>query len=294
MKEINVLSLFDGMSCGMIALERCGIKVNKYFASEIKSHAIKVSKHNYPQIIHIGDVRKVRYDNGILYTEHGVYDVDIDLLIGGSPCKGISKLNKNQEGLQHAESVLFYEYYRIYNEIKEYNNDIKFLLENTHGNKDSVNKITELMGVDKLSINSKLVSAQNRPRYYWANFCDSIPNDLGITTKDVFDYSGNKTSYSRTKWLNNDSGKKSVSHGYTKINPFPKSGCITANGYKKWNCNYLLKDGVYYDLSINEVERLQTVPENYCSVLTYEESYDVLGDGWTIDVIKHILSYLNN
>lgn len=138
MKPINVLSLFDGMSCGQIALDRCGIKVNSYFASEIKPHAIKVTKHNFPNTVHIGDVRKVSFRNGILYTENGNYKCgNIDLLIGGSPCKGISRLNQKQEGLEHIESILFFEYLRIFREIQEYNADLNFLLENTHGHKKS-------------------------------------------------------------------------------------------------------------------------------------------------------------
>lgn len=137
-----------------------------------------------------------------------------------------------------------------------------------------------------------MVSAQNRPRYYWTNMNQNLPIDLGITTKDIFNYEGARTSSNRVKWLISQSGKSSISKGYTRINPYPKSGCITANGYRKWNCNYLLKDGIYYDLSINEVEALQTVPLDYCNILSYNEAYDVLGDGWTVDVICHILKGL--
>jgi DNA (cytosine-5)-methyltransferase 3A len=275
---LNVLSLFDGISCGQIALERAGNKVMRYFASEIKPHAIKCTQYNYPNTIQLGSVINVK----------GSELPKIDLLIGGSPCKGISRLNKNQEGLEHSESRLFWEYVRLLNELKpKY-----FLLENTHGNKEATNIITETLGVKPISINSKLVSAQNRPRYYWINIPGvEQPKDKGITTKDVFDYSGKIADKCRVDWLTNESGIKSIKKGYTRVNPFPKSGCLTANGHKKWNENYLLKDGAYYYLSQNELEKLQTLPMGYTSILNYDEAYDCIGDGWTVDIIAHILKY---
>ena len=274
---INVLSLFDGMSCGQIALERAGFIVDEYFASEIKPHAIKCTKQNYPKTKHIGSVIDVKAINL----------PNIDLLIGGSPCKGISRLNKNQEGLEHSESRLFWEYVRLLNELKPR----YFLLENTHGNKEATNVITETLGVKPISINSALVSAQNRPRYYWTNIPGvEQPKDKGITTKDVFDYSGELAHECRVKWLTNESGIKSVANGYTRVNPFPKSGCLTANGHKKWNENYLLKDGVYRYLSKTEIEKLQTLPIGYTDCLNYDDAYDCIGDGWTVDVISHILA----
>ena len=275
---INVLSLFDGISCGQLALERAEIKVNNYFASEIKPHAIKCTKENYPNTKNIGSVIDVKASDL----------PQIDLLIGGSPCKGISRLNKNQEGLEHSESRLFWEYVRLLDESRpKY-----FLLENTHGNKEATNLITETLGVKPISINSKLVSAQNRPRYYWTNIPGvEQPNDKGITTKDVFDYSVELAHECRVKWLTNESGIKSVANGYTRVNPFPKSGCLTANGHRKWNENYLLKDGVYRYLSQTELEKLQTLPVGYTSCLNYDEAYDCIGDGWTVDIIAHILGY---
>jgi len=277
---MNVLSLFDGLSCGQIALERAGIKVDNYFASEIKPHAIKVTQHNYPKTIQLGDVRHIK----------GSDLPKIDILIGGSPCKGISRLNKKQEGLEHAESKLFWEYVRLLEEVKSK----YYLLENTHGNKEATETITETLGVNPISINSKLVSAQNRPRYYWTNISRvKQPNDKGITTDDVFDYSGELADECRVKWLSSESGKKSVANGYTRVNPYPKSGCLTANGHRKWNENYLLKDGVYRYLSQKELERLQTLPIGYTNCLNYDEAYDCIGDGWTVDVIAHIFSFIN-
>jgi DNA (cytosine-5)-methyltransferase 3A len=273
---MNILSLFDGMSCGQIALNKANIQYDNYYASEIKPHAIKCTLDNYPNTIQLGDILNLK----------GSDLPKIDLLIGGSPCKGISRLNKNQEGLEHSESRLFWEYIRLLDEVKpKY-----YLLENTHGNKEATNTITETLGINPISINSKLVSAQNRPRYYWTNIPDiKQPLDKGITTNDIFDYSGVLADECRVKWLNSESGKKSIKNGYTKVNPYPKSGCLTALGHKKWNENYLYRDGVYKYLSQTEIEKLQTLPVGYTKILSYNEAYDCIGDGWTVDVIAHIL-----
>jgi DNA (cytosine-5)-methyltransferase 3A len=278
---MNVLSLFDGISCGQIALNKANIPYDNYYASEIKPHAIKCTLDNYPNTIQLGDILNLK----------GSDLPKIDLFIGGSPCKGISRLNKNQEGLEHSESRLFWEYIRLLDEVKpKY-----YLLENTHGNKEATNTITETLGIKPISINSKLVSAQNRPRYYWTNIPDiKQPIDKGITTNDIFDYSGVLADECRVKWLNSESGKKSVKNGYTKVNPYPKSGCLTALGHKKWNENYLYRDGVYRYLSQTEIEKLQTLPVGYTKILSYDDAYDCIGDGWTVDVIAHIFENLKN
>lgn len=114
---MNVLSLFDGMSCGRIALKRVEIKVNKYLASEIKPNGIKVSKYNYADIIQIGDVTKIKYENGILFTENGQFEIKIDIIIGGSPCQDLSIAKADREGLKGEKSKLFYEYVRILKEV---------------------------------------------------------------------------------------------------------------------------------------------------------------------------------
>jgi DNA (cytosine-5)-methyltransferase 3A len=134
-------------------LNKANIPYDNYYASEIKPHAIKCTLDNYPNTIQLGDILNLK----------GSDLPKIDLLIGGSPCKGISRLNKNQEGLEHSESRLFWEYIRLLDEVKpKY-----YLLENTHGNKEATNTITETLGIIPISINSKLVSAQNRKRLYW-------------------------------------------------------------------------------------------------------------------------------
>ena len=285
---LNVLSLFDGISCGQIALERAGFKVQKYFASEIKEHAMRVTKYHYPNTIQLGNVLDINCDDL----------PKIDLLIGGSPCKGISRLNQNQEGLEHDESILFWEYVRIYKKLKKKNPDLCFLLENTHGNKEATEMITQTLKVKPISINSKLLTAQNRPRYYWTNIPNiTQPKDLGLTTKTLQTYfkqptEGQEVPENRVKWLNNESGKQSVKKGYTKVNPYPKYGCITASAHKKRNENYLFRNGKYYFLSQFELEWLQTLPSGYTKMLNYEDAYDVIGDCWTVDVIVHILNFI--
>jgi len=195
---LNVLSLFDGMSCGRIALERVGIKVNKYYASEIDKHAIKVTQHNYPDTIQIGDVTKVK-----------VSDLPkIDLLIGGSPCQGFSFAGK-QLNFDDPRSKLFFEFVRLLKETKaKY-----FLLENVLMKKEYEQIITDHLGVEPIFINSALVSAQNRKRLYWTNIPNvTEPKDKGITWGDVRERGVNTECYYYTEkamqWLARVSQKK--------------------------------------------------------------------------------------
>ena len=169
---MNVLSLFDGISCGQIALERAGIKVDKYFACEIKPIAIKVTQTNYPNTIQLGDVTKVT----------GEDLPKIDLLIGGSPCQDFSKANIVKDGLQGQKSSLFYQYLRLLKELSpKY-----FLLENVVMKKEDQDTISNLLGVQPIMIDSKLVSAQSRQRLYWTNIPNiTIPEDKGITLESV-------------------------------------------------------------------------------------------------------------
>jgi hypothetical protein len=123
------------------------------------------------------------------------------------------------------------------------------------------------------------------------NYGNLLDNELYLCmANDIFDYSGVLADECRVKWLNSESGKKSVKNGYTKVNPYPKSGCLTALGHKKWNENYLYRDGVYRYLSQTEIEKLQTLPVGYTKILSYDEAYDCIGDGWTVDVISHIFN----
>ena len=210
-----VLSLFDGMSCGRIALQKIGIQPTKYFASEIKPHAIKCAKTNFPDIIHIGDVTKVSYKDGVLNTEFGAYETgEIDLLIGGSPCQDFSLMKVDGKGLEGDKSKLFYEYLRLLREVKpKY-----FLLENVKMKKESRNQLNQYLGVEGIDINSSLVSYQNRPRIYWTNIPGvTVPEDKCINFQDYKnadpDYCGRfkvKRTPSREKMWNNGNGKNSL------------------------------------------------------------------------------------
>lgn len=164
---MKVLSLCDGMSCGHIALERAGIEVEQYFAAEIKEIGIEVTKENYPDTIHIGDVNKISFEDGVLYTGKGNFEVGhIDLVMFGSPCQTFSIAMKSdlRVGLENKEkSGLFLECHRILKEI----NPKYFLMENVARMKEEdKNFISELMGVEPVRINSSLVSAQLRDRFY--------------------------------------------------------------------------------------------------------------------------------
>lgn len=223
-----------------------GLNVNDYFSCEIKESAIKCSKHNNPSIKHIGSVTDIEYiELGIVQRNVNgmpgmkLHRTKIDLFLGGTPCKGISRMNQNQDGLMHKESILFWEYVRVLKEIQKHNPDVAFLLECTHGNKEATSTITKILGVEPLNINSRLVSAQNRPRYYWTNISGvTQPKDLGITTADIFEKQFDLnyiTAENRVRWLESISGQKSISRSYTKVNPYPKAGCLTANGHNKWN-----------------------------------------------------------
>lgn len=179
---MNVLSLFDGISCGQAALERAGIKVDKYYASEIDKYAIQVTQKNYPDTVQIGDVTKVSYENGILEYENVMQDVGkIDLLIGGSPCQGFSFAGK-QLNFEDERSKLFFEYVRLLEETKpKY-----FLLENVKMKKEYQDVITKYLGVEPILIDSALVSAQTRKRLYWTNIPNvEQPEDKGIMLKDI-------------------------------------------------------------------------------------------------------------
>lgn len=339
---LNVLNLFDGMSCGMIALERAGIKVNNYYASEIDKHAIKVSKANYPNIIQLGDVTQV--------------DVQklpkIDLLIGGSPCQGFSMAGK-QIAFDDPRSKLYFEYERILKELQVINPNIKFLLENVKMKQEYKDVITARLGVEPIAINSNLVSAQNRYRLYWTNIrWAGHPEDKGIYLKDIIENDVDEKffiRYGRLKWPK-EFGKVKEKDGYVAFNP-SKAKCLTVRSEPSWNTTYLVQpvrevgrrldaDGVRCDndksipitrqyevgmseksncittvqkdsfviqwsttnlllneglvrkLTPTECERLQTVPDGYTSAVSDSQRYKMLGNGWTVDVIAHILQGL--
>lgn len=299
---MNVLSLFDGMSCGRIALDRVGITPTKYFASEIDKHAIKVSKANWSDIIHIGDVCKVAYKDGTLFTENGSYNIGkIDLLIGGSPCQDFSSLRAmgnhgtESSGLQGVKSRLFYEYLRIKREIEAENPNLKWLLENVKMKKDSKKQLDDYLATEGKLINSSLVSFQRRARYYWTNVEYSEITDKNISFQDykqhlgLSEYKLNRTKSREKMWANgtgsNSMSCANVTHSdkiyclTTKQDRCPNSGLVEYEDF----CRYLTKQ---------ELELAQTVPIGYTKCLSYNQACAVLGNGWTVDIIAHIFEGL--
>ena len=281
---MKVLSLCDGMSIAHIALERAGFVVDEYYAAEIKPIALKCTKDNYPNTIHIGDVNKVRYENGVLYTENGDFNVGhIDLMVFGSPCQSFSIAMKTdmRVGLKDKiRSGLFLECYRILREV----NPTWFLLENVASMKDEDRDyLSKCMGVEPLRINSKLVAPALRDRYYWTNIEGvTQPEDKGITLQSILT-SGYTDRQKARALLVSDSrplaDKKKMLHRYKKF--------TTIVWEEEGN-----DDSIRY-LNQTELERCQTVPEGYTKCLTRNEAADVLGDAFTVDVIAHILSFIN-
>ena len=290
---MNVLSLFDGISCGRVALERARIKVDNYFASEIDKYAIKVAMKNYPDTIQLGNV----------ITVDGFSLPKIDLLIGGSPCQDLSnyKYGRNDvKGLEGNKSSLFYHYVRLLKEVKP----TYFLLENVASMQDKWKDIiSEELGVQPIMINSSLVCAAERRRYYWSNIPNiTQPNDLKIFLKDiVVDASEVPKKYWYDKeFVYNGDDKKVQCTLNIKSHKQAKE-VYNLNG----KCNTLLCDGnggnlqkkVYQNgkcrkLMPIEYERLQTLPDNYTDCVSDSRRYTAIGNGWTIDVIAHIFKGL--
>ena len=271
----NVLSLFDGMSCGQLALDTLGIKVNNYFASEIDPYAIKIAKKNYPNTKHIGSVVDVK----------GSDLPEIDLLIGGSPCQSFS--NAGERTGMDGKSKLFWEFVRVLKET----NPTYFLLENVRMKKEWENIITEQLGVKPILINSRLVSAQNRPRLYWTNIPNiEQPMDRGLVLADIledtwddkFNLSEKACDYmSRLR-----NGKPRWEYHTNPLNG--KSACLTANMYK--GVPYGVIKEQLRRLTPVECERLQTVPDNYTAGVSDTQRFKMLGNGWTVDIIAHLLN----
>ena len=278
---MNVLSLFDGMSCGQLALQRANIRYDNYFASEIKKTAIKVTQHHFPETIQLGDVKNINLKEL----------PKIDLLIGGSPCQDFSIANTKQLGLQGEKSVLFYEYLRILKELKpKY-----FLLENVRMKKQSEQELNEYLGVKGLHINSQLVSYQRRPRIYWTNIPNvRIPEDRNINFQDYKDtdfeyckqFKVNKT-YKRFKMWNDGKGFETLGNCNNVTNA-KKIYCLLRKQDRSPNSGLIQFDDFCRYLTRRELEQAQTVPVGYTNLVSINQAQDLLGDGWTIEVIAHI------
>jgi DNA-cytosine methyltransferase len=288
---MNVLSLFDGMSCGQIALNKLGIKYDNYFASEIDKYAIKITQNNYPNTIQLGDVQEI--DCNQLPK--------IDLLIGGSPCQSFS--NAGRGAGFDGKSKLFWEYVRILNEIKP----TYFLLENVKMKKEWQDIINEAVGVQPIEINSKYFVPQNRPRLYWTNILISnLPITYNHSLKDVLqeasieyyltDEQKSKLNLNY-KWSENEIVRhKAGKHQQDNIYRYDGlMACLSAShhGAAKHLTKTYLPNGEIRRLTENEVEKLQSVPIDYTKGVSSSKRYEVLGNGWTVDVIAHIFKGMN-
>ena len=346
-KRINVLSLFDGISCGLLALKKCGFVVDKYFASEIENNAIKVATYNNPNIIEIGDVSKIHYKDGVLYTPDATYNVGhIDLICGGSPCTNFSSIGyangmsagdtevlsleqylelKEQKIAFNGQSYLFWEYCRLLNEV----NPDYFLLENVVMAKKWEDIITKSLKVAPIKINSSLLSAQNRPRLYWTNIKGvEQPKDKNIVLDDILLDSADAKDVSYCLTVQRCFPKLIAKYGYIpeRFNAYNAaelkhkactlsrgsmitSSCATLlfvkekngihsvkNGILNGTYKTLLKDGKYNirKLNLTEIERLQNLPDGYTNLpnISEQKRTEMIGNGWTVDVISHIFSYM--
>ena len=290
-RAVNVLSLYDGCSMGRVALERAGIPVKQYYASEIDPYPIKVSQKNYPDIIHVGDVK---------YVGKTKDSPNFDLLIGGSPCQGFSFAGK-QLNFDDPRSKLFFEYVRILKEFKpKY-----FLFENVRMKKQYQDIISEHLGVEPIAINSNLVSAQNRYRLYWTNIPNvTQPDDKGIVLKDIIEKENLSFKYYKLKEYYNDKiynkdgchqvGEADIK-GYDIIKRVygvhGKSPALTTMQGGHREPKIACPDKIHWrKLTPLECERLQTLPDGYTDKgVSNSQRYKMLGNGFTVDVIAHIL-----
>lgn len=325
---MTVLSLFDGMSCGQIALRELGVGVVRYYASEIDKFAIAQTRLNFPDTVQLGDAERWRD-----------WEIDwsgIDLVIGGSPCQGFS-LAGRQLAFDDPRSRLFFAYADILDHVKSKNPSVKFLLENVVMRKEHIKVINERLGLRPILINSSLVSAQNRKRLYWSNirtrkeglfgevYTDiPLPEDRGLVIKDILesgvdaiylikDGFGQKvTSKCRTLRVGGGSSPtKKHCWDIIELDKEPNSIFILqrARGYNQgggvftkksptltschWEQNNTLMDKrVIRRLTPTECARLQTIPDWYKWECSKTQQYKMLGNGWTVEVIKHIFKYL--
>ena len=290
MDGINVLSLFDGMSCGRIALNKLGIECN-YYASEIETPAIKVTQHNFPKTVQLGDVTKISYKDGVLYTENGNFKVGkIDLAMGGFPCQSLSLANRGGGNVDEGKSVLFFEMLRLLREVQP----TYFLAENVKMNENSKNIISEALGVKPIKINSSLVSIQNRDRLYWTNLVEDLKiEDRGLYLRDHYCADFNEKLILKGKGLNKLQRPRNRA-----IDIFSDKVPTLMKSQEKLPTDAVVfKQGdVYRYPTVREAEMMQTVPLDYTDVegVTYNNKMGMLGNGWTVDVIVEFLKPLLN
>lgn len=290
-EKINVLSLFDGMSCGQIALNKVGIEYENYFASEIDKYAIQVTQKNYPNTKQLGSVTEL----------DGTKLPKIDLMYGGSPCQDLSSSNvwTEQKGLEGKKSSLFWEFVRLLKEVKP----TYFLLENVGSAKNSIIEIIDReLGVKGIKFNSKLVLPQNRNRVYWTNIPFELPkNEMTLTMQDLLETNVDDKYYITQKMYDCiilpatkgwQSGKMDIDLKIARP--------LTATMHKMHRAdtdNYITGIAPQGKTNVRrltpiECERLQGVKDNYTDCVSDTQRYRMLGNGWTVDAIAHIFSFL--
>ena len=285
---MNVVSLFNGMNTGRQALENVGIKVNKYYSSEIKPYAIELTQHHFPDTIQVGDVTK--------WKEWDIDWSSIDLILSGSPCQDLSAAG-NRNGINGKKSSLFFVFIEILEHIKSLNSKVLFLQENVgSASKLDVGIMSRALGVYPVRINSELVVAASRDRYYWSN----------IKTKEtMFDivtdipYPKNKNIIFQSILIDGFTDRKkaravleSEERQLTCKNKLYKR-------YKEFGMTNLIFDNPKFIPNenvriLNKIElcRLQGFPDNYCDILSRNKAASLLGDGWTLPIIEHIFSFI--
>jgi len=285
---MNVVSLFNGMNTGRQALENVGIKVNKYYSSEIKPYAIELTQHHFPDTIQVGDVTKWKK-----------WDIDwksIDLILSGSPCQDLSAAGK-RAGINGSKSSLFFVFVEILEHIKKLNPKVLFLQENVgSASKLDVGIMSRALGVYPVRINSKLVTAQLRDRYYWSNIktketmFDLVtdipqPKDLGIMFKDII--TGGQVERVKANAMLESDYKQFVKC------PIKEDILIKKRIAKgKQTPNLIQENELVRTVNKIEMCRLQGFPDDYCDILTTAKASSLLGDGWTLPIIEHIFKYI--
>lgn len=285
---INVVSLFNGMNTGRQALENIGIKVNKYYSSEIKPYAIELTQYHFPDTIQVGDVTKWKG-----------WDIDwesIDLVLSGSPCQDLSAAG-NRVGLNGKKSSLFFTFVEILEYVKKLNPDVKFLQENVgSANVKDVGIMSRALGVYPVRIDSSLVTAQLRDRYYWTNIrtkntmFDVVvdipqPKDRKIKFKDIL--TSGYTNREKARCIL-ESEERPLKDKYKLFKRYNEIGMINIVFDKE---DYSFTENIRI---LNKVElcRLQGFPDDYCDILTRNKTASLLGDGWTLPIIEHIFSFM--
>lgn len=278
----TVLSLFDGISCGQQALKELGVHIKEYYASEIDKYAIQVTQENHPNTIQIGDVTKVK----------GADLPKIDLLIGGSPCQGFSFAGAGLN-FEDERSKLFFEFVRLLKECKpKY-----WMLENVNMKQEYQDIISDLIGVKPKPLNSKLTSAQNRLRLYWANFEITEPNDHKLVIGDLVGVDV-KNKYNKPIVLRNIYPKKGQNGNIYSLEGKSKTLSagvgIKGNGIGSSNAPKIDWDNEqgWRRLTVRECEMLQNLPNGYCEIISDTQAYKACGNGWDVGMIKHIFNCL--